>query len=447
MLHPLVAVWLLVAIVIILTRPRGQALAVFLFSCFSIPIGQVVVLGSVHFTVLRILVIAGLIRRVKFGESRANGRFPGGFNAIDQAVVAWTVSAMVVLSLQWMDMQALIHNLGDFLDAIGGYFVVRSLIHNGDAIKRTFKVLAGVCVVQGVCMLNEQIMHFNVFGYLGGTSLAVTVRDGKIRSEGVLGCIYAGVFAGVLIPMFIWLWTSGKSRLIAAAGLAGGTAMIITSNASTSWMAVVGSVVGLIFWPLRKRMSLVRWVIGITLVSLHIVMKGPVWSLIARIDLTGSSSSYHRYYLLDNCIRHFSDWWFLGYKYYDQWGWDMWDLCNQFVVIALTGGLLTLIFYIAVFKRSFVALGTARKRVNGDRGREWLLWCLGVNLFATMVSHFGINYMAQMMMSFFPLLACISVASYEARKQHVQSAKAPQAETAPVLITEEAYPSFAQIET
>ena len=40
---------------------------------------------------------------------------------------------------------------------------------------------------------------------------------------------------------------------------------------------------------------------------LHLVMNGPVWSLIARVDLTGSSSSYHRYYLLDNCIRHFSD--------------------------------------------------------------------------------------------------------------------------------------------
>ena len=46
----------------------------------------------------------------------------------------------------------------------------------------------------------------------------------------------------------------------------------------------------------------------------------------------------------------------------------MWDLCNQFVVVALTGGLLTLVFYIAIFSRSFGAIGTARKLVNGDRG-------------------------------------------------------------------------------
>jgi hypothetical protein len=437
MLHPLVAVWLLIAIVLILTRPRGQALTVFLVSCFCIPVAQVVVLGSLHFTVLRILVLAGLVRRA-FRQS--GSKSPGGFNPVDQVVVLWTVSALVTLSLQWMNMQALIHNLGDFLDAIGGYFVVRFLIPDGEAIRRTIKALAVVCVIQGACMINEQITRLNVFGYLGGVPLAVTIRDGKIRSEGLMGCIYAGVFGGVLIPWFLWLWTAGKSRMLACAGLAGATAMAITSNASTSLMALAGSLVGLAFWPLRKQMRLVRWGLALTLVTLHLVMKAPVWALIARIDLTGSSSGDHRYKLMDNCIRHFSDWWLLGYRYYNAWGWDMWDLCNQFVVIALTGGLVTLIFYIAIFKRSFAAIGTARKQVNGDRGREWLLWCLGADVFANVVSHFGINYPAQLMMSVFPLLACISVAAFEAKKATIRSVKAPgQEQFAPALAAAETY--------
>jgi hypothetical protein len=425
MMHPLVAVWLLIAIVLILTRPRGQALTVFLLSCFDIPIGQVVVLGTLHFTVLRILVIAGLVRRASSGGSSSGGKFPGGFNAIDQVVVLWTVSAMVTLSLQWMNSTALIHNLGDFLDALGGYFVVRFLIPDGAAIRTTIKALAVVCVIQGACMMNEMINHFNVYGYLGGMPLAITIRDGKIRSEGVMGCIYAGVFGGVLIPWFLWLWTSGKSRILALAGFSGAMAMAITSNSSTSLMGLGGSIVGLAFWPLRKQMRLVRWALAGTLISLHLAMKAPVWALIAHIDLTGSSSGDHRYKLMDNCIRHFSDWWLIGYKYYNGWGYDMWDLCNQFVVVALTGGLLTLIFYITIFKRSFGAIGTARKQVNGDRAREWLLWCLGVDLFANVVSHFGINYMAVLMMSMFPLLACISVAAFEAKPRAVRNVQIP----------------------
>jgi hypothetical protein len=439
MLHPMVAIWLLIAIGLLLTRPRGQALTVFLLSCFMIPIGQVVVLGSLHFSVLRILVIVGLIRRASSGGSSPRSKFPGGFNGVDQVVVLWTISTMVTLSIQWMNTQALIHNLGDFLDAIGGYFVVRFLIPDGESIRRTIKVLAVVCVIQGACMINEQIIHKNIFGYLGSMPLAVNIRDGSIRSEGVMGCIYAGVFGGALIPMFLWLWTTGKSRILASAGLAGAVAMAITSSASTSLMALGGSVVGLAFWPLRKQMRLVRWGLASTLIALHLAMKAPVWALIARIDLTGSSSGDHRFKLMDNCIRHFRDWWLIGYKYFDAWGWDMWDLCNQFVVVALTGGLVTLILYIAIFKRSFSAIGTARKQVNGDRAREWLLWCLGVDLFANVVAHFGINYMTQLMMSMFPLLACISVAAFEARQATTRTVGAPaQEQMASVPATEEA---------
>jgi len=416
---------MLIAIVLILAFPRRTAIAPFLLAIFTIPVGQVVVLGSLHFTVLRILILAGLARFATSRGSSSRGKFPGGFNAVDQVVVLWTISVLTILSLQWMRMDALIHNLGDFLDALGGYLVVRSLIPDREAIRRTIRVLAAVCVIQGACMINEQITHRNVFGYLGGMSLAVTVRDGKIRSEGVMGCIYAGVFAGVLIPLFLWLYTEGKSRIAAFAGLAGATAMVITSRSSTSWMAISGSLVGLGFWPLRKRMRLVRWGLALTLVALHLVMKAPVWALIARVDLTGSSSSWQRFFLVDSCIRHFSDWWLLGCKHYNDWGWGMWDLCNQFVVAAFTGGLVTLVLYIAIFKRSFGAIGTARKQVNGDRGQEWLLWCLGADLFANVVASFGINYPAQAMMGFFPLLACISVATFEARQATVRSVEPP----------------------
>ena len=322
-------------------------------------------------------------------------------------------------------MDALIHNLGDFLDALGGYLVVRFLISDGEAIRRTFKVLAAICAIQGACMINEQITHINVFGLLGGISSGVTLRDGKIRSEGVMGCIGAGVFGGVLIPLFLWLWTEGKSRMAAGAGLAGATAMVITSHASTSWMALGGSLLGLAFWPVRKQMRLVRWGFALILVALHLVMKAPVWALIARVDLTGSSSSDHRYHLVDGCIRHFGDWWLLGYKYYDLWGWGMWDTCNQFVDVALKGGLLTLVFYIAIFKRSFGAIGRARKKVNRDRRQEWLLWCLGSVLFAQVVAQFGINYAAQMLIGEFSLLACISVAAFEAKRATIRSVEAP----------------------
>jgi hypothetical protein len=423
LLHPVVAVWVLIAIVLILALPRKRAITPFLLAFFTIPIGQVVLVGGVHLTALRILILAGLARMAISRGSSSEGVFAGEFNAVDRAVVLWTLSALTIISVQWMDSQALVKYLGDFLDALGGYLVVRFLIPDGEAIRRTVKVLAAICAIQGACMINEQIIHLNVFGLLGGIPLAVTLRDGHIRSQGMMGCIYAGVFAGVLIPLFIWLWTDGKSRMAACAGLAGATAMVITSYSSTSWLTCAGSLVGLAFWPVRGRMRLVRWAFALTLVALHLVMHGPVWSLIARMDLTGSSSGYHRYYLVDNLIRHFSDWWLLGYRNYNDWGWEMWDTCNQFVAVALTGGLLTLTLYIMILKRSFAAIGNARKQVSGDRKQEWFLWCLGSALFANVVAAFGINYMAQLLMLLFPLLACISMATFDVRQAMKQGAR------------------------
>src|SRR5215469_2248354 len=250
MLNPAMALAMLIVIALIFTRPRNEVIVPFLLGCFMIPIQQVVVLGGQHFTAVRILVIAGLIR----GAFSRENKFRGGLNGVDRAAILWAISLETIVSLQWMEMQAFIHNLGDLLDILGGYLVVRYFIPNGETVRRTIKTLAVICIIQGACMLNEQISHVNVFGYVGGLGPGLTIRDGKIRSEGVMGCISAGAWAGALIPLFLRLCTERKDRRLAYAGLAGATVMVFTSNSSTSLLALAATALGLFFWPLRKQM-------------------------------------------------------------------------------------------------------------------------------------------------------------------------------------------------
>ncbi|HEY6445195.1 MAG TPA: hypothetical protein VIY53_01950 [Acidobacteriaceae bacterium] len=436
-ISPVVAVYLLIAIVLILTLPRNKVITPFLLAFFTIPVGEVLVLGGFHFTALRVLILTGLARRLTFGKGRDAGKFPGGFSRIDWMVIAWATAAGVAQCLEFMNQAAVVNASGDLVDTLGGYLVVRSLITDGDAVRRTIKTMALLCVILGACMVYEQVGHINVFGLMGGISREVTVRNGKIRSGATLGCLYAGAFSGVLIPVFLWLWTQRRCKLIAVAGIVGATAMVATSNSSTSWLAYVGSFIGLALWPLRRQMRLVRYGIVAALIGLQMVMKAPVWALIARIDLTGSSSGEQRYMLVDMTMKHIPAWWLIGTPSYVNWGWDSWDLCNQFVAVALTGGLLTLIFYIGIFSRGFGSLGKAIKRIRGPRRQEWLLWAFGSSLFATVVAHFGINYMAQLIMGFFPLVACISVVVSEARRPAVRLAEATAAAPAgsPALAT------------
>ena len=424
-LHPLVALAMLFAIVLILVLPRRKAIAPFLLAFFTIPVGQVLVLGGIHLLMHQILIFTVLGRMAAFRGSSSERRFSGGFNTLDKVVVAWSLSGFVIFSLQWMEMQAVIKSLGDLVIALGGYLAVRFLIPDREALVCTIKVLAATCVILGACMMREQFTRQSVFEFLGG--LPPEFREGHVRSAGTMGSLGSGAFAGSLVPLFLWLWTQSKSRFAACAGFIGATTMVFASHTSTSWLTYGASLVGLGFWRLRKHMRLVRWGLVAVLVGLHLVMHGPVWSLIEKIDLTGGSSSYHRYMLVDNCIRHFGEWWLVGTPNYGDWGFMMFDVCNQFVLTALRGGLLTLVLYLTIYKLSFAAIGKAGKRWQRDPDREWFPWCLGSVFFATVVASFGINYTIPLMLFFLCLLAFVSVTALEARRTVVGAAEAPTA--------------------
>ncbi len=421
-LHPFVAMQMALAIILILCLPRKYAITPLILAVFTISLGQVVVLAGIHFTVLRILILAGLVRRAASSEAM----FAGGFNKIDNRVTLWAFSGLIIISLQWMEQPAFIKSLGDFLDLIGGYYVMRFLIRDLDDVRRAIKALAAVTVVMGICMINEQVTHQNIFGLFGGAPLTPQIRDGKLRSQGAFEVyIDAGVFGATLVPLLIWLWSDKKSRIAVYVGMVGSITMILTCNSSTPLLALGASIFGLCLWRWRSKTRIFRWALVLTLTALHLVMHGPVWSLIARIDLTGSSSGYHRYYLVDNCIRHFSDWWLLGYKNYGSWGWDMWDLSDQYVAVCLTGGLITFIIFIGLLSRSFGGLGMARKRLAAPRERkaEWFCWCLGCALLGHVVGWFGCSYMAKMQMTLFALLAMISVAILQSKQSGTAPAK------------------------
>ena len=101
----------------------------------------------------------------------------------------------------------------------------------------------------------------------------------------------------------------------------------------------------------------------------------------------------------------------------------MWDLSNQYVAFALTGGLVTLALFIGVICRSFGLLGKARKLVEGDREKEWFFWCLCAALVSHVVAYFGVVYFDQMQFVWFALLAIISAAGVAGQWVSIASAR------------------------
>jgi hypothetical protein len=181
-------------------------------------------------------------------------------------------------------------------------------------------------------------------------------------------------------------------------------------------MAYAAAVFGICLWPVRRRLAILRWGFISLVVALALVMKAPFWFLVARVDVVGGSSGYHRAMLIDQTIRHFSNWWLVGTASNGEWGLDMWDTCNQFVTEGLSGGLVALVCFVSLIWICFQRLGKARRSSVGDREAEWFYWLLGVTLFSQVVAFFGIVYFDQMHMVWFALLAIIVAATGSAAR-------------------------------
>ena len=310
-------------------------------------------------------------------------------------------------------------------NVFGIYWFLRFLIRDDEDVARVLRTFAIIVAIIGAVMLYERVVGRNPYALLGGARASVYAvvveRDERVRAMGPFGHpILAGTFAGVIIPMFAALWLRGaKDRKTAAVGFIGATLMTITSNSSTPLLAYAAGIGALCFWPFRRLTRIVRWGIAMALIGLHLIMKAPVWHLVARIDLVGGSSGYHRFQLIDQFIRRFQDWWLLGVKNNADWGWDMWDTANQYVEIGQKSGLLSFLLFLSILVFGFKYVGRARQRAGTPLKQQQLLWCLGSALFAHVVAFFGISYFDQTIVQWYALLAMIPAA------MAVQRAKEP----------------------
>jgi hypothetical protein len=412
--HPAVLAAATVSIVLMLTLPRKHVLAPLLVLSIMSPLGQGIMIGPFHFQIFRILVIFAWIRLL-FQRYSSEGRSSRiRVNSVDKAVILYTISCIICYTLLWQESSAFYDQVGKAYGVLGFYFAFRFFIRDQKDIERTIKVLAVTALPIAAVMVNEQLTGRNVLAVFGGVPEFTAIRDGYLRSQGPFSVyLTAGAFGATLLPLFLLLWHKGGSRVMSSLGIVAALTITITSRTSTAMSACLATLIGIGMWSLRDKMRLVRRGLVLTLVGLHLVMKGPVWALIARVDIVGGSTGWHRYKIVDNCIRHFWDWWLLGSNNYWTWdgGDDMWDLANQYVATGENTGLLSLIFFIAAVVYCFKYLGKARKASRGNARQEWFYWLLGVALFSNLVAFIGISYCDQTFIYWYAVLAMIVAAA------------------------------------
>jgi hypothetical protein len=392
--------------VFMIVLPRRFALMpVFALICFM-TMGERLMIAGLNFTMIRILLLFGWTRLIIWREIRILK-----FNRIDLAMLCWQVSRVVLHNVLWQNGKEFQNTLGGAYDELGMYFLFRFLIRDPEDIKRAVKTFALFIVPVGLFMLNEKLTGRNAFSTFGGVPDFTTVREGARRCQGpFLHPILAGTFGAVTMPLFIsFSRERGSMRLIAALGAVSSITIVVTSASSGPVLACLCGILGLGMWSFRQHLRTIRWAIALTLFALHLVMKSPVWFLMAKMDIFSGSTGFHRALLIDQALHNLGQWWFCGTKETASWGQHLEDVTNQYINEGIYGGLLTLVLYIRIVVLCFAGIGSAvRKLTKKSRYTAFCVWSLGAALFAHAITFLSVSYFDQNAVNFSLLLAMIS---------------------------------------
>lgn len=410
---------------LILVLPRRYALLPVLALVCYMTMGQRVMILGLNFTMIRLLLLFGLARVLLRGEFRSISPSP-----VDRVLLWWALSSIVTYTILWGSRDALVNRLGLAYDALGLYFLFRALVRDVDDMRAVLRQFALLVVPLAVLMLLEKGSGKNLFAALGGVPPHTLVREGVLRCQGPFAHpILAGAFGSALLPLFLALWSQRRGNgMLAFMGIVSAGIITVTSASSGPLMAAA---VGLLAWWMfmfRRNMRAVRWTIGLTILGLHLVMQAPVWFLVARVGVFGGSTAYHRSILIDHAIRNFPDWWLVGTRSTADWGYFMFDITNQYVLIGVNGGLLTLILFVAIIVRCFAAVGRALQRWgDAHRDEQKLAWALGAALVVHASNFISVTYFDQNIVNWYLLLAMIATAGQLPAASSKQAAVADSA--------------------
>ena len=374
--------------------PRRFAFVPLLIAACHFPNIQIIS----SFTIVRLVVLAGLLRAAaEIASLRAQRQ------SMDRWFVLWAVWAFLSSFAHQAkeNYNPLTVHLSLIFDYAGTYLYARTYFRENLDLMRFSKCLAIVLMPLAGLLLVEHVTGKNLYSLVGAMP-EPWVREGRIRAAGPFGnAILAGIVGGVSFPLMMLLLR--EDRRWALRGLAACLLIVFSSSSSTPFMTLFAGIGILSLWRWRSLLPRIRLGIIAMLIALALVMEAPIWYLIARIDIAGGSTSWHRAELIQQAVEHLGEWWLVGTDYTRhwmpygiEWSEDHVDITNHYINMGVRGGLLLMLSFIVILFKAFQLLGRKMQALRmADDPTEFMFWCLGTSLFVHAFTFMAISYFDQ----------------------------------------------------
>lgn len=375
---------------------------------------------------LEIAVFLRVLARREFAFSQ--------MNRIDRALVRLYVFTLAVYILRSEGGSPT--TIARTLDVFLCYFGFRGLIRDLEDL-RWFLGTFVIALIPYVGFLGfEFFAHKNVFALLGAAPDTDWLRDERVRCLGsfrhpsLLGSVGAA-----FLPLYVALLWDPAWRKKAVIGSLLCTTIVLFSNSGGPLSAWAFGLLSWCFWKMRTRMRIVRWGLVAFFALLALVMKAPVYYIIARVSSVTGGTGWHRSYLIEMAIKHLNEWAIMGMPEAETGKWFAYtldsgaaDVTNQFILFGIQAGIGAIALFVVLLFRSFQLLGQAiavLRSQNQSHYSAHLVWGLGVVLAVHIVNWMGITYFDQFGALWMLQLASISSLSGLALSA-VQAASVPE---------------------
>ena len=406
--HPIGVAALVACIIAVFFLKKHRIIIPLLALIIVIPSAQRVVIASIDFSFLRILILIILARI--FFKKHNRGL---SFTRADTYVLLWMIWGIFSYGVLYDGFSGFVSRTGFMIEAVGAYYIGRVYIRTPESFNDIVIFIAKLSVPIMIFFLVERSTGRNMFSVFGGVHEFTLIRDGRLRCQGPFSHpIMAGVFWASMLPWLVPLWYENIIArwkiLLFAVSI---TVIVLNTASSTPVMAIIFGVIGFSLFKKRNLTPTIRWGILISLPFLHLIMEKPVWHILARVNVVGGSTGWHRYFLIDMFVEHVSEWWLFGTTATAHWGRGLGDITNQYVLEGVRGGLLGFILFIMILVSVFSLIG---KKIKTENHRQLIFfyWVSGVVLFMHSMNFLAASYFGQVVSAFFLFLGItVSLAS------------------------------------
>jgi hypothetical protein len=391
-------IFILLNSILLLTVPRRwAALPILLGACYiTLSASSTLEIGPFHFSSIRIIIAVGIIRVAVRREL-----VEGGFQKLDWMVIFFSFWAILSSFFHQDSSSALVFRLGFVYNTCGIYFLLRIFCPSIEGVKDLFCLTAILLVPLAVEMIYEKITVHNLFSMLGGVAETPQIRSGNVRAQGPFAhAILAGTIGAVCLPLMIGLWH--QHRKFSVVGISACLVVVFCSSSSGPIMSALVAVGAMAMWPYRHSMRAIRWLAIIGYLALELVMKAPAYYLIARVDVAGGSTGWHRARLIQSAIEHIDEWWLAGTDFTRHWmptgvSWssDHTDITNHYLQMGVIGGLPLTLLFIGMLYQGFSLVGKRLQQEDQPHEVQFFMWSIGASLFAHMATSISVSYFDQ----------------------------------------------------